>query len=208
MAQRMPRPITREEWRVLAGDRGLSEWVDGEVVTFMPPRTVHQELIAWLVQVIGLFVRMAELGRVIPAPYEMRLPRSSREPDLVFVARANEGRIGPARLDGPADLVVEVVSDDSVARDQLEKRREYEAAGVQEYWIMDPREGKRTFLALARGDDGRFVAIEPDPQGHVHSVVIPGLWVDPAWLWQEPRPQPVRIIGAIAPDLLRTMLDG
>ncbi len=39
---------------------------------------------------------------------------------------------------GMADLVIEVVSDDSVARDRADKFYEYQTAGIQEYWIIDP----------------------------------------------------------------------
>lgn len=46
------------------------------------------------------------------------------------------------------ELVVEVVSPGSRERDTVEKREEYLAFGVQEYWIIDPEQG--TFLALRR----------------------------------------------------------
>jgi len=49
-----------------------------------------------------------------------------------------------------ADLVVEVVSEgkENWERDYVEKRKEYAAAGIAEYWIVDPQERKTTVLAL------------------------------------------------------------
>jgi Uma2 family endonuclease len=39
-------------------------------------------------------------------------------------------------LDGPADLVVEVVSPDSPTRDRQEMLVDYAEAGVPEYWSV------------------------------------------------------------------------
>jgi len=37
--------------------------------------------------------------------------------------------------DGPADLAIEIVSEESRLRDRGEKFAEYEVGGVKEYWI-------------------------------------------------------------------------
>ena len=69
-------------------------------------------------------------------------------------------RLENSHLAGPADLLVEVVSKDSVARDLVEKLREYEAAGIREYWVIDsrPNEARADFFVLR---DGRFRAELP-----------------------------------------------
>ena len=50
-----------------------------------------------------------ELGQVIAAPFQMKtgpeLP--GREPDLLFIARENLGRLEGMYLDGPADFAIE-----------------------------------------------------------------------------------------------------
>ena len=53
----------------------------------------------------------------------------------MFISTTNLGQMRPEALDGPADLVVEVVSEESVTRDDDEKFTEYETAGVQEDWL-------------------------------------------------------------------------
>jgi Uma2 family endonuclease len=45
-------------------------------------------------------------------------------------------------------LAVEVVSEDDPARDHSEKRADYAAAGIKEYWIVDPRDRTVTVLVL------------------------------------------------------------
>lgn len=54
-------------------------------------------------------------------------------------------------------MIVEVISTDSVARDRETKRKEYAAAGVREYWLIESRTPFRgaEFFVLR---DGEFVA--------------------------------------------------
>jgi len=178
-------PMTVEEFKRWydreAGRRG--EWVDGEVIVFVAPKTIHQQISAFLTVVLSMFVGEREMGEILPGP-EMRLrnDRSYREPDLLFVAQENVGRLDEEGLKGPADLVVEIVSNDSVRRDREEKHAEYEAAGVPEYWVIDPRPLRRTFDAYTLTGVGEYEEIALDGLGRIRSVAIPGLWVDPAWL--------------------------
>ena len=130
-----------EEWLAWTDEDVHSEWVDGEVTVFMPASDRHQAVLGLLHILLALYSWRLNLGTVRLAPFEMRLATSAREPDILFVAKANLDRIKPMRLMGPADLVVELISDDSVHRDRIDKRRDYEAAGVPEYWLFDPRPG-------------------------------------------------------------------
>lgn len=56
-----------------------------------------------------------------------------------FVASEHLDRLKETYLDGPADLVVGIVSPDSVGRDRGEKFYEYAQGGVPEYWLIDPQ---------------------------------------------------------------------
>jgi Uma2 family endonuclease len=127
------------------------------------------------------------------APFEMRLipGQLSREPDILFVARDSLPRLTGQRLEGPADLVVEVVSEESATRDRRDKFQEYAQAGVREYWLIDPRPAQQQATIYQRGEDGTYAATEPDAEGRLHSAVLRGLWLRPAWLWQEPLPDPL-----------------
>jgi Uma2 family endonuclease len=126
------------------------------------------------------------LGDVEFAPFEVKLQpgRSSREPDIFFVAKERLDRLTQDRMNGPPDLIVEVVSQDSVKRDRSDKYREYQAAGVREYWVIDPREEQRRadFFHLDAQGEYRLFATEEDER--VESQVLPGFWLRPGWLWQ------------------------
>jgi len=104
----------------------------------------------------------------------------------MFVRRERVSQIQPTFMDGPADLVVEIVSHDSVTRDYREKLAEYQAAGVPEYWIVDPRRSEARFYEL--GDDGTY-HLGPIEEGGIYaSKVVEGFRLRVSWLWQRPLP--------------------
>lgn len=193
------RRLSYEEYQDWVEDGKQSEWVDGEGIIFMPPKIVHMRLALFLAYVIGAFNRRFQLGELFIAPCEMRLRdgRSYREPDLLFVARAHFGRITEERIDGPADLMIEIVSDDSVRRDLVVKAEEYAAVGVPEYWALDNRPGKHRAVFHRLRADGRYEAHPLDSHGRSHSAVLPGFWLDPRWLWQEPLPDVDTVLEAL-----------
>jgi Uma2 family endonuclease len=200
--------MSYEEFLAWADEDRRAEWVDGEVAIFMPPRPGHTQLGHLLATLLSIFARLNDLGEAIPAPVGMRLPSrpSFREPDVLFVARAHLDRITSAWIEGPADLVIEIVSDDSVTRDRVEKLAEYAAAGIPEYWLFDPRPGHRDAAFHRLTDQGRYEPIPPDAAGRLRSTVVPGFWLDPAWLWQDPLPDPLTLLMRITPDALRAFV--
>jgi Uma2 family endonuclease len=202
-------PMSFEEFLAWPGEGTHAEWVDGEAIFFMPTKWVHARLVQFLSKLLGLFVDIRQLGALCVAPFGMRLGegRSFREPDLLFVAQANLYRITPDMLEGPADLVVEIISDDSVARDRADKFYEYQAAGIPEYWLADPRPGRERFDPYILTPRGRYQAVLPDDGGRVHSTALPGFWLDPDWLWQDPLPDPIGLLARIAPEAFRAAVD-
>jgi Uma2 family endonuclease len=202
--------MSYEEYLEWADDDTHAEWVDGEVIVYMPPKTRHQDLVAFLLALMRVYVQFFRLGQLLPAPFEMRLTPAgpSREPGLLFIKTENLDRLTDERLVGPADLVVEVVSDESVSRDRSDKFYEYQEAGVREYWVLDPRPGKQRadFWVL---EEGRY---RPVPAGgddeRYHSTVIPGFWLRESWLWSEERPDPQTTFGEIVgfpPEVMDTL---
>ncbi|MDW8290080.1 MAG: Uma2 family endonuclease, partial [Armatimonadota bacterium] len=71
-----------------------------------------------------------------------------RSPDILFVSQQNLHRLKPTYLDGPADLVVEIISPESEERDRTQKFSEYERGGVREYWLIDPEKRLAEFYVL------------------------------------------------------------
>ncbi len=177
---------------------GLVEWVEGRVIVHDMPKEYHQRMAGFLDQLLGLFVRVFHLGIVYIAPYPMRMEAggSGREPDVLFVAAEHTHRITEDYLDGPADLVVEIISDDSVTRDRTRKFHEYQAGGVREYWVIDPRPGRQQADFYVLDEAGQYRPILPTPDGIYHSPVVAGFWLRLAWLWEE-TPDPLAALAEV-----------
>lgn len=203
----VPQPelrMTYEEFLDWADEDTLAEWVDGKVVMTSPASVRHQEVVEFLQILIGTFVKVHPIGKVLVPPFQMKLARSGREPDLLFIATNHQDRLQKTRLDGPADLVVEVISPESFTRDRGEKYSEYESAGIPEYWLIDPEREVAEFYQLdARG---RYQAIATDADEVYHSRVLPGFWLRVGWLWQDPLPETVQTLLEIDGDAYAAFL--
>jgi Uma2 family endonuclease len=124
-------------------------------------------------------------GVVRGSRYPMRLDeRWSPEPDLLVVREERRHLLTPQRLEGPADLVIEIASEGDPNLDAREKLPRYQQAGIPEIWLIDPF--AQAILAAVR-DEGGYRA-ERQREGRLASRVLPGFWLDVAWLWQEPLP--------------------
>jgi Uma2 family endonuclease len=165
---------------------GIAEWENGEVFQMSVKRT-HQDVINFLNALMRLFVKLLDLGSVNTAPYVMRSKPdgAGREPDLMFIARANAARYTADQLEGPADLIVEVISEESVSRDRVTKFDEYEDIGVREYWIIDSRPERQRADFYVLNDKGRYRPVPIADDNTYHSTVLPGFWINIDWLWEQ-----------------------
>lgn len=143
--------MTYEDFLAWIDEDAHAEWIDDVVQVRGPASSQHQEILVFLITLLNLHVTTRTLGAIYPVPFQMRLryPPRGREPDIFFVAQGNLGRVTKQYLDGPADLVVEVISPESSSRDRGEKFYEYEEAGVREYWLIDPQREQVEFYQFS-----------------------------------------------------------
>ncbi len=194
--------VSYEAYLALPDENRIVEWVDGEVVDHVPPSPVHQDIADILTMLLKAYVNQLGLGRVNSAPLEVKLwpGGPSREPDVFFAGNDKLGQVGDKRFDGAPDLVVEVVSPSSLTLDRITKFREYERAGVGEYWIIDPRPFQQQADFYVRDADGLFVPAEIDDEGVYHAHVVPGFRLQAGWLWQSPPVNPQRALAWMLAD--------
>jgi len=178
---------TEEEFEAWCDEDVRAEYVDGEVIIHSPASIRHEDTVTFLGGVMRLFVDKNGLGKLLGGTNaQVRLrPGLRRVPDLVFVSQSRIDMIRETYIDGAPDLVVEIVSPDSLARDWREKYMEYERAGIQEYWVVDPQAQRMDLYRLT--EEGRYHAV-PLEEGRFRSEVLPGFWLRPEWLWQDPLP--------------------
>lgn len=185
---------TYEEFLASMDEDVRAEWVDGEVIRMSPASQQHQLLASFLTTLLQIFVEVRQLGVVIPAPFQMKTGPglSGREPDILFVSTERRELLKATFLDGPADLVVEIISPESRARDRGDKFYEYEQGGVGEYWLLDPLRRQAEFY---QPDAERiYRPVTPDESGLYRSRVLSELTLKVDWLWQEPLPPLLSIL--------------
>ena len=186
---------TFEDFCFLVKDGQKADLINGVIYMASPDNTDANDLNGWLYTLMRLFARARQLGRVFSSRVALRLDdRNGPEPDILFVHNDRLYRIKRGHIDGAADLVVEIVSPDSVDRDYVLKRELYEAMGILDYWIVDEMEEKVILLRLdARG---KYREVRPR-KGELHSQALPGFWVRPEWFWQAPLPDEMETLQKI-----------
>lgn len=185
------RRMSEEEFVAWCDEDTRAEWVDGEVVVISPASWIHSRLARFLISVLGDYVDACKLGEVVGNDFTVRLVSKRRRiPDMLFIANDRMANLREKHLEGAPTLAMEVVSEDSVDRDWRDKYSEYAQAGVEEYWVVDPL--KRLVEAYSLGPDKRYHPLALK-EGKLASAVVPGFYLRPEWLWQQPLPE-VRVV--------------
>lgn len=169
-------------------ERGRVDYLAGRIEVDMTPEDYysHGGLKVEVVRVLGDIVKAGDLGDLRSDRTRVSSPEAdlSVEPDLVFISNETF-ESGRARLvgkvtdeadryvevEGSPDLVVEIVSDRSVKKDNVRLLAAYWRAGVAEYWVVDARGEELIFHVHRRGPSG-YEPAASDAGGYRHSGVF------------------------------------
>ncbi len=138
MAVRPSRKLTYDDY-VDFPETDRWELIDGEAYVVPAPNTKHQRVLLRLLFEIQLHLRGHGGGEVFVAPFDVVLsPHDVLQPDVIFVAQADEDVLTEANIKGTPTWVIEVLSPSHPVRDRKLKLARYERFKVPEYWIVDP----------------------------------------------------------------------
>ncbi|MCJ2543232.1 Uma2 family endonuclease [Thermostichus vulcanus] len=181
MVQTPAQPLTVEEYLAIQNGsyEGRVEVEDG-YIREMPTEDRINTRIAF-----ALSLRLAQIlppAQLSVGHVEVEIPSAKaqfRNPDVMVLDPAHvhllgDGR-GTIRLHMPPPLlVVEVVSPgkENEQRDYQDKRKEYAARGIPEYWIVDPQ---RQSILLLRWADGQYQEEEKTGSQLIVSTILPQL---------------------------------
>ncbi len=175
-------PFTIDDLHAMPDDGNRYELLFGEIVMSPSPGTKHQ----WVSVELGSTLREAARAAgwvVLIAPLDVHLGiQSVVQPDLFAFDPMGPAVVRPDGVHGPPTIVVEILSPATRGRDLVGKTVLYAAAGVPEYWIVDVDASTILVKQLrdATYDD------TPNVDGIARSLVLPGLAVDIAALFDWP----------------------
>jgi Uma2 family endonuclease len=189
--------VSEEEYYALDGIRGY-QYLRGDLIK-EPVSIVHEGLNGFLYVLLrGFAEERGGDALVTSAGYPMRLdPQWSPEPDLMVIRAERRHLVSRQRLDGPADLVVEIASYSHPGIDLRLKLPRYRQARVPEMWFVNPfvkavqaevlRRGGEPGTSDSNGEAGAYET-RTLSAGRLTTAALPGFWIEVAWLWQEPLP--------------------
>jgi Uma2 family endonuclease len=158
------------------------EVIDGELFVTPPPVWGHQYASSRLHIYVGQHVYANRLGALVSAPVGVVLDdENGLQPDLVYVSAERAGIISERGIEGAPDLVVEILSPSTRARDLGIKLRRYANAGVPHYWVVDPRTQTLRPHRLVEG--GYELTGEYGPGSTFQPELFPGLEIPIDDLW-------------------------
>jgi Uma2 family endonuclease len=161
------------------------ELINGEAFMMASPTVEHQAIITELLVQFGNFLR-GKPCKVFAAPLDVRLfPREDRsddtvvQPDILVVC--DRSKLSRGSVDGPPDLVIEILSPSNTQKLMFLKFENYLNAGVREYWVLDPEEKRAQVHVL---QEGHYISSAYKKDAVVPVSVLPPFSLDLKTLWE------------------------
>lgn len=165
--------LTYHDYCLPPDDGKRYEIIDGDLYMTPASLTRHQVLVGRLLQMFMNYLDQHPIGQVLTAPCDVVLSDVGVvQPDLLLVLNHGKARITERNIQGPPDLLVEILSPSTASRDRDLKRKRYEYYGVCEYWLVDPAEKTIDILALT---NATFVEVG---KGTIHTTIASSLLPD------------------------------
>ena len=156
----------------------------GEVFMMASPSVAHQAILMELSRQFSNCL-IGKPCRVFAAPLDVRLfPEDDNsddtvvQPDLLVVC--DRGKLSKGSVNGPPDIVIEVISPSTSNKEFLLKFRAYLDAEVREYWIIEP---EQRLVQVHVSENGHFVGSSYRENDSVPSSVLKGFSIDLKTIW-------------------------
>jgi Uma2 family endonuclease len=185
--------LTYADYLLFPDDNLRHEVIGGEHFVTPSPVTRHQRISRDLFYLLMQYLKEHPLGEAFYAPFDVILSDSDIVvPDLFYVSRERSHFVTSKNLQGPPDLVVEILSPGTKGRDRHLKRELYDRAGVREYWLVDP---DRDVITVHRRDSGEGFESPAEYSSASHDLLrtplLPGLAIPVDQLLSSDEPPPI-----------------
>lgn len=174
-----PKPwikFTVKDYMSMPGDKQY-QLLDGEMILAPSPSEKHQTIASQIYLALHRHVSREKIGRLWFAPLDVVLSdHDVAQPDILFVSNIRSIIITEANIQGPPDLVVEILSPGTAEHDRGYKQALYGRYGVREYWIVDPE--AETIEVLGESAEGLTLVTSYQSGQTMTSPLLEGLTVD------------------------------
>jgi Uma2 family endonuclease len=146
--------FTYREYALLPDDGRRHELIEGDFYASPAPSSLHQAVSARLQHRLMTQLEDTGIAAVFNAPWDVILSDTTVvQPDLALVRASRKHLISARGMEGPPDVLVEILSPSSREQDELLKKAVYARFHVPEYWLIDPDLG---FVSVFRSDGGAY----------------------------------------------------
>ena len=150
---KQPGEYTLDDYLALPDDQRV-ELIDGVFYDMSAPTGFHQIIAGELHAMLREWIR-SKKGGCMPfmSPVDVQLDRDNKtivQPDVLILC--DKDKYTPSRIVGAPDFLAEILSPSTRGKDMVLKLNKYRAAGVREYWVIDP-ENKIVITYLFERDD-------------------------------------------------------
>ena len=160
------------------------EIFNGEAIMMASPSVAHQALQVGLISKFDNWLQ-GKTCKVFGSPLDVRLfPKNDNsdntvvQPDVLVVCDQN--KLGKKSVDGPPDLIIEIVSPSNINSELMRKFHYCLKAGVREYWVIDP-ELKTVSVHVYNG--GHYISTSFEDNDRIPVTILPGSEISLEELW-------------------------
>ena len=174
-------PDVSEEvfWEYVNEDSNC-ELINGVLVIHSPASEEHEDIFSYLNALFRLYLEKNNAGKIYGSRFVMKLSKKwNSEPDLFIVLPNNYSNIKETYYEGPADLVIEILSKSTRELDLEKKLPEFLRVGVKEVWIIDSQ--NKELSIFHKNDNQVYKNYKSDEI--VKSQVLPKFKFKIKWLW-------------------------
>jgi Uma2 family endonuclease len=170
--------FTYQDLILFPEDGKRHELIDGDHYMTPSPRTKHQRISMQLSALLHAHAGRTKAGHVFAAPFDVVLSNLDVvEPDVLFISSARTSIITEENIQGPPDLIMEILSESTRKTDEIVKRKLYERFGVKEYWIVDPELEAVKIYRLTDQRYGRVAELSRESGDTLATPLLPGLQI-------------------------------
>ncbi len=149
--------------------------IEGELIMSPAPAPEHQRVSIRLSVKLFHHLKERTKGEVLYAPVDVFLDEENAyQPDIVVILEDSKAKITQRGIEGPPDIVVEILSPSTAYYDLRVKKDVYERAGVKEYWIVDPY--MKSVEIYSNTPEGFKLVSQAKKEGRVRSELLGIEW--------------------------------